>query len=977
MMLVVKFMMSCDLRRAVSLRAFDLKIYGLIILLLSFLLQGCGISNDALLDDDLVKIVYVSKENIIPAQWVFSTETDETLASVQWQFSDGSVSNRTPEQDQNVEHTFNRAGFHIIKLQYETASGQQGTSERGVNIRSGEISGKIFAASNTLVDVDTREPNEPNRENNSFASAQPLATNTRLSGVVDVSDSDDFYQVQLQKDQTINLQVADEVNRVFESIQFQVFSSTDTDNPLFNTTTDVGSGHLEVPFIVPANGRYFIQLTAVSPSKTEVDGKYVHSHGNYSLHIEAATGGADFVAGELIVMMKESTPNTVQAQSSLQKRPNGLIKRMDLGRIKTFSLTNARQFMAARNINYSASLDNNSRWQTLQAARLLAAQDDVLYAEPNWKRYPTALAAVTDPLYTSQWHYDSINLESAWQAMGSRGSADVTVAVLDTGVLTAHPDLSDNLIAGYDFIESDENANDPGDKSNGGQSSSFHGTHVAGTIAASNNDIGGTGIAPGVKIMPVRVLGRDGGTSSQIIAGLCFAAQLNSGDNTQCHNAIAGEPADIINLSLGGPDSSNIEQAVYDAIMGKGIIVIAAAGNESSSAPFYPASYDNVISVSATNRNSELASYSNFGGFIDVAAPGGDSIIDQGVMSSWGDDSNGAVKLTYGYLQGTSMAAPHVAGIAALMKSAKPDLNHFELRDLLIGGHLTQDIGDAGRDNKFGYGLIDAHKAVLKSLGDGTPRILTSANSVFFDVSQVMRSFRLIASSVNDDSELGAITATISDADNGEGGSWLALSKHSGLGEYTATVTRGQMTEGTYYASINISSDAVGIDEIVISVVLQIGNAQLTANAGVQYVVVLNEEAVANNDGVFTSVIPSGANIANKGEYNYQVSGLAKGRYTISTGSDMDFDNEICDAGESCGQYPTLAQSAILVISEQQSSLNINMSVNYLTSSIGAASTLAGELISPRVIKKYTRSIEDTESYIKATTVAKSINSAN
>jgi serine protease len=499
MMLVVKFMMSCDLRRAVSLRAFDLKIYGLIILLLSFLLQGCGISNDALLDDDLVKIVYVSKENIIPAQWVFSTETDETLASVQWQFSDGSVSNRTPEQDQNVEHTFNRAGFHIIKLQYETASGQQGTSERGVNIRSGEISGKIFAASNTLVDVDTREPNEPNRENNSFTSAQPLATNTRLSGVVDVSDSDDFYQVQLQKDQTINLQVADEVNRVFESIQFQVFSSADTDNPLFNTTTDVGSGHLKVPFIVPANGRYFIQLTAVSPSKTEVDGKYVHSHGNYSLHIEAATGGADFVAGELIVMMKESIPNTVQAQSSLQKRPNGLIKRMDLGRIKTFSLTNARQFMAARNINYSASLDNNSRWQTLQAARLLAAQDDVLYAEPNWKRYPTALAAVTDPLYTSQWHYDSINLESAWQAMGSRGSADVTVAVLDTGVLTAHPDLSDNLIAGYDFIERDENANDPGDKSNGGQSSSFHGTHVAGTIAASNNDIGGTGIAPGVK----------------------------------------------------------------------------------------------------------------------------------------------------------------------------------------------------------------------------------------------------------------------------------------------------------------------------------------------------------------------------------------------------------------------------------------------------------------------------------------------
>jgi serine protease len=185
------------------------------------------------------------------------------------------------------------------------------------------------------------------------------------------------------------------------------------------------------------------------------------------------------------------------------------------------------------------------------------------------------------------------------------------------------------------------------------------------------------------------------------------------------------------------------------------------------------------------------------------------------------------------------------------------------------------------------------------------------------------------------------------------------------------------MTEGTYYASITVSSDAVGIDDIVISVVLQIGNAQLTANAGVQYVVILNEDAVANDDDVFTSVIPSRANIANNGEYNYQVAGLPKGHYTISTGSDMDYDDEICDAGESCGHYPTQAQSAVLIISEEQPSLNINMSVNYLTSSIGAASTFSGGLITPRVIKKYAHSLEDTESYVKATTVTKSISSDN
>ena len=942
------------------------RVLGPFVLVVSILLSGCSESSDSAggFSNDVVEIGYLSKENVIPAVWEFSFDANEELSSIQWQFSDEDFVSHSSARNENVTHTFNQAGVHQIRLRYETASGKSGTAANDVIIQSGSISGTIFAALNTLVDVDTREPAEPNAENDSFASAQPLAANSRLSGVVDIDDTVDFYQVQLQKDQTINLQVADQVFNSFESIQFQVFTDLDTVTPLFNANTQAGSGHLDTPFTVPESGSYFIKLTAISPTPPGVGANEIHSHGNYSLQIEAAIESADFVAGELIVMMKES--NQAQAKIQIQglNQFKGLATRMDLGRIKALSVTSARQFMAAKNISFSASLDNDSRWQTLQVARLLAAQDDVLYAEPNWKRYPTALSPpdVTDPLYSSQWHYDSINLESAWQEMGSRGNAAVTVAVLDTGVLTTHPDLDGNLVPGYDFIDNDTNANDPGDKSIGGQRSSFHGTHVAGTIAAEMNNIGGTGIAPGVKIMPVRVLGRDGGSSSQIIAGLCFAAQLSTGNNPSCNNVPSADAVDIINLSLGGPGFSDIEQAVYKAVIVKGIIVIAAAGNEATSAPFYPAGYGEVISVSATNRNTELASYSNFGSLIDVAAPGGDFASDQGVLSSWGDDLNGTAELTYGYLQGTSMAAPHVAGVAALMKSIDPGLTHEVFRAHLIGGDLTQDIGDTSKDNKFGYGLIDAHKAVLAVSGIGVPKILTSANSVFFDVSQVTRSFTLIHSGVAEATDLDTVTVEI-----GSEGSWLALNKTEGLGEYIATVTRGSMLEGSYETKITVSSTVSGIDDVEIAVILQIGNAELTANAGVQYVLILDADVEATADGVFPSVAGSRALLAAQGEYSYQITGLEKGRYTVSTGSDLDFDNVICDAGESCGQYPTLAQSSILVISEEQPALDINMTVNYLTSSIGAASVFDGELITPRAIEKPKSAIEGAEPSIEDT----------
>ncbi len=293
-----------------------------------------------------------------------------------------------------------------------------------------------------------------------------------------------------------------------------------------------------------------------------------------------------------------------------------------------------------------------------------------------------SLRGPNDPLYSKQWNFQSINLEPAWNETKGRGA---TVAVIDTGVSPV-PDLEQtDLVAGYDFVNDRELASDD----NG------HGTHVAGTIAQStNNAYGVAGIAYEAKIMPLKVLSAGGGgTIADIAEAIRFAA-----DNG----------ADAINMSLGGGGESSVMQEAIEYAHNKNVVIIAAAGNANQNSASYPARYPHVIGVSATDSSGEKAPYSNFGAGVDIAAPGGNTATGEagGILQNTIDPDSGDG--VFSAFQGTSMAAPHVAGVAALVKASGIEDPEE------VAAVLQQSARQVTEDpfNHFGAGHLDAAAAV-------------------------------------------------------------------------------------------------------------------------------------------------------------------------------------------------------------------------------------------------------------------------
>ena len=354
---------------------------------------------------------------------------------------------------------------------------------------------------------------------------------------------------------------------------------------------------------------------------------------------------------------------------------------------------------------------------TLALIRELNARPDVAYAEANTVR--SIMKTPNDPFYPLQWHYEAMNLPAAWDINdGTEG--DVTVAVVDTGAID-HPDLQNIWLGGYDFVSDPINGADgdgyDADPTDLGRDSGYHGSHVAGTVAAStDNGSGVAGVSWGARVVPMRVLGVTGsGSNLDIVNGVLWAAG----------EPVAGvptnpNPADIINLSLGGEGfCSQTEQEAFDRVRAKGITVVVAAGNENVDASgSAPANCDGVIAVGATGPRGERAPYSNYGATVDLMAPGGDSsqtltiggeTVPAGVLSTIGDGAGGYIYAAY---DGTSMATPHVAGLVALMLAQEPDLDPDTVLARLQSSAVPLSDAECGQTNGCGAGLVDAAAAL-------------------------------------------------------------------------------------------------------------------------------------------------------------------------------------------------------------------------------------------------------------------------
>ena len=319
-----------------------------------------------------------------------------------------------------------------------------------------------------------------------------------------------------------------------------------------------------------------------------------------------------------------------------------------------------------------------------QSLARLQGSSLVAYAEPN-SPLQIALTPNDPDLASRQWALATINAPAAWDIV--TGGNDITVAIVDTGVDLNHPDLAAKLVTGATFVAGTSSAQDD----------HGHGTHVAGIVAAStNNAVGMAGLSWGALLMPVKVLDSEGsGSYAELISGIYYAATHG---------------AQVINMSLMGTTYSQALQDAIDYAYGQGVLLVAAAGNCGAGGPgcgsvnpvIYPAANSHVLSVAATDAQDRRAGFSTYNLFVDVAAPGLQiySTFWQGGMS------------TYTWMSGTSQAAPHVAGLAALIWSGRPWLRNTDIETIIKNTASDVNAADApGADDFLGWGRIDAQHA--------------------------------------------------------------------------------------------------------------------------------------------------------------------------------------------------------------------------------------------------------------------------
>lgn len=375
------------------------------------------------------------------------------------------------------------------------------------------------------------------------------------------------------------------------------------------------------------------------------------------------------VPGELVVRFRPG----VSAQSSQMT-----MQQLGITRIQSIG----RPGMGIELVKVRAGMNISSTLQTLRA------NPSVQYAEPNYiVSIPPELAGApmlrsepasypNDPMFAQQYAHRVSNSLKGWEI--TQGNEQIVIAIVDTGVDLQHPDLLAKMVPGKDMVDGDDQAFD----------GHGHGTHCAGIAAATtNNQIGVAGFAPAAKIMPIRVLGNNGsGTSADVANGVIWAA-----DNG----------AQVISMSLGSRSDAQVKAEAIQYALSKDAVVVAAMGNSGNEDKSFPAATPGVIAVGATDIADKRASFSQYGSWISVSAPG------VNILSTFPTSGTSSRK-DYGSISGTSMATPAVAGAVALIRGQNPGLKAAQVRAQLEQG--TDDLGDPGFDKYYGHGRINLEK---------------------------------------------------------------------------------------------------------------------------------------------------------------------------------------------------------------------------------------------------------------------------
>lgn len=837
------------------------------------------------------------------------------------------------------------------------------------------VSGTITVADSLTVDSDTNDPRQVgHRSNNNFSTVQPLPNPGSASGYLTVAgqgpegavkaagDLVDGYSARLNAGQVIELDFSADPSIV------------DLDLFLYNSDRElVGrsrgtSGHECIRVVT--TGDYTIGVEVFTTASRGGSLYQLRlSQPNSSRCANAQVSADTFIADQIVatVMPAVATTAGVMTKALATAPADGLavlkagaeadggprllaVPADEKGLVQAYAahlLPGADRDPAVLDAAVRAKADeaiqNDPLWRSgmsdqarrlrsaMDLAKTLVASGRYLDAQLNYRLDAFADRILPFPPddreYSKQrWHYEAISLPAALAQLGDfapAGGLAPIVAVVDSGIVADHPDLAGQLVAGVDFISDPDNGDGDGIDSNPDDSATgvnavFHGTHVAGTIAARTwNTIGVAGVAPVARIMPLRVLAGGSGTFYDMMQAVRYAAGLSNDSRT-----VPPRRADIINLSLGKAGlACDIQlQQLFREVRATGAIVVAAAGNESTEtqtvAVGSPANCPNVIAVGAVDAQLQRARYSNVGPEILVSAPGGDSRKSttgtgqpDGVYSTVATLSGGRRLPSYAYMSGTSMAAPHVSGVLALMRWINPQLSPAAIEQWIVQGVIVDDLGAKGRDTAFGHGLINAGKAVVQarlSLGENVaapagqivaqPTSLnlgSLAQTVEFNLGQSTGSGERIVSVTTD-------SASISVAPKAG-----AVDPSTGLGTYVVSANRAVLAPDDL-ALPNVLIQLAPNRTLVVPVSVE--RRQDAAgggggNAGPLYVLVLD----ATSTGAQAVAAQAQVTRTGSGTYSYTVTVPGTSRISIIAGSDLDNDGLVCSGGEACGAYPLLS----------------------------------------------------------------------